>query len=298
MEINADNEYSSSGQIFMIVGFSAESFESGNFMAFPWEFGGDADWVIDGSIAYQGAYSARSGLIDDNEYSYMEMEICTLADGEISFYKKVSSENNYDYLRFYLDGVKLGEWDGEQDWSEVTYNLSSGIHTVSWSFEKDGSVSNGSDCGWVDFISFPPLGDPNPQMAISTDSLNITMEPENQETDTLTISNEGIGSLTYSLEIVDGDEITWLSIEGTGNGALNPGTSHDELFNFNTEGMEEGVYEAVLLITDHLQNQYEIPVTLTVDINTGIETPVEIVTLDYNFPNPFTNETTSWFISV
>ena len=293
--IEADNEYSASGQVFLIVGFSAESFETGNFMAYPWEFGGNADWVIDESTVYDGAYSARSGDIEDDEYSYMELEICILADGEISFYRKVSSETNYDYLKFFVDGVEKDSWAGELDWSEVTYNLSSGIHTLSWSYEKDGSVSNGSDCGWVDLITFPPLGDPNPQMAISTDSLNITMEPEKMETDTLTITNEGVGSLTYSLEIVDGDEITWLSIVGTGNGALNPGNSNDELFSFNTEGMEEGVYEAVLLITDHLQNQYEVPVTLTVDINTGIESTDETISLDYNFPNPFTNKTTIWF---
>ena len=295
MDITADNDYTAFGQFYLVVGFSSEGFETGDFTAFPWQFDGNADWVIDETTVYDGAYSARSGDVEDDEYSYMEMEICTLADGDISFYKKVSSEANYDFLKFFIDGVEMGAWDGEQSWSEVSFNLGSGIHTLSWSYEKDYSVSNGDDCGWVDLIRFPPLGDANPQMSISSDSLIITMEPESQETDSLTITNEGTGPLAYSMEIVDGDEITWLSIEGSGNGALNPGNSNNELFNFDTEGMEEGVYETVILITDHLQNEHEIPVSLTVDINTGIENRKETISLDYNSPNPFTNETTIWF---
>jgi flagellar hook assembly protein FlgD len=51
----------------------------------------------------------------------------------------------------------------------------------------------------------------------------------------------------------------------------------------------------MILITDHLQNEYEVPVILTVDINIGIENPKETISLDYNSPNPFTNETTIWF---
>jgi hypothetical protein len=293
--LQADNDYYKTGQFLLVVGVTAESFETGNFTALPWEFAGDADWVIDGSIVFDGDYSARSGNINDNEYSLMTIDICTLTDSEISFYRKVSSEASYDYLKFYIDGIEKGAWDGEQNWSQVSFSLNSGIHNLSWTFEKDYSVSTGSDCGWVDLINFPPFGDWNPQMAISTDSLKITMQPESMETDSISITNEGTGSLAYSLEIVDGEEITWLSIDGSGFGAINPGSSNNELVSFNTEGLEEGVYEAVILITDHVQNEYEIPVVLTVDINIGVETQTETVSLDYNFPNPFTEETTIWF---
>ena len=59
--------------------------------------------------------------------------------------------------------------------------------------------------------------------------------------------------------------------------------------------MEEGDYQAVITITDHIENEYLIPVWLNVDIGTG---KTEINTLDrvnYSVPNPFNRETKIWF---
>ena len=79
------------------------------------------------------------------------------AAGDISFWYKVSSEATYDYLRFYIDGIEIAEWEGEEGWAEFSYPVSSGSHTFKWAFEKDYSVSSGSDCGWIDYIEFPTL---------------------------------------------------------------------------------------------------------------------------------------------
>jgi hypothetical protein len=75
--------------------------------------------------------------------------------GTVSFARKVSSEREYDFLRFYIDGVKRGEWSGEEDWGVVSFPLTSGVHTLEWSYEKDGSVSNGQDAAWVDSLVIP-----------------------------------------------------------------------------------------------------------------------------------------------
>jgi hypothetical protein len=74
---------------------------------------------------------------------------------EISFYRKVSSESGYDHLRFYMDDVKLGEWSGEKDWELVTAQIPEGEHLLKWVYIKDFSVSNGDDCAWIDYITFP-----------------------------------------------------------------------------------------------------------------------------------------------
>ena len=43
--------------------------------------------------------------------------------GEISFWRKVSSEARYDFLRFYVDGTMRGEWSGDLDWGEFGYDV-------------------------------------------------------------------------------------------------------------------------------------------------------------------------------
>jgi len=143
----------------MVVGVSIEDFETGDFSQFEWNFGGNANWVIS-TTAQEGSYSAQSGSINDNQVSELTISMETTADGEISFFRKVSSENSYDYLRFFIDSSEKNAWSGEQNWTEFSYAVSAGFHTFKWAFEKDGSVSDGSDCGWVDFIELPPLAPP------------------------------------------------------------------------------------------------------------------------------------------
>ncbi len=46
------------------------------------------------------------------------------------------------------------EWSGEVDWSEQSYsNLSAGLNTFKWAYEKDCSVSTGYDCAWIDDVN-------------------------------------------------------------------------------------------------------------------------------------------------
>ena len=71
---------------------------------------GNGDWVIDDVDYYEGAYSARSGNISDNQSSSMSLTLDVLAAGEIKFWYKVSSEGNYDYLQFIVDGGLVDEW--------------------------------------------------------------------------------------------------------------------------------------------------------------------------------------------
>jgi hypothetical protein len=147
--------YSLSYPLGLKVGLTIEDFESGDFGQYEWEFGGNANWTIASTGAYEGTYAAKSGNINDNQDSEMIISMDVINDDEISFYHKVSSEANYDYLRFYIDGVQMGQWAGTTQWQMATYPVTAGERTFKWSYEKDQSVSNGSDCGWVDYITFP-----------------------------------------------------------------------------------------------------------------------------------------------
>jgi C1A family cysteine protease len=137
------------------VGLTVEDFETGDFNAYNWEFGGDADWTISSSGSYEGTYCAKSGSIGNSSETELILTLEVVADDEISFYRKVSTEAGYDYLKFYIDGNAVGSWAGEMGWGMETYPVSAGTHTFKWAYEKDTYVTGGDDCVWIDWIEMP-----------------------------------------------------------------------------------------------------------------------------------------------
>lgn len=190
---------------FQLFASSAESFENGEF-GDNWSFTGNANWFIDNSTSYDGIYSAKSGDIGDNQYSSLSIQIETIADGEINFWKKVSSESSYDFLKFYIDDSEYGSWSGEINWSEESYSVSAGTHTFKWVYEKDYSVSDGSDCSWIDYITFPPTEQP------------IIYGDVNGDADVT--SYDAALTLQYSAGLTDFEEWQILAADVDGNGIV------------------------------------------------------------------------------
>ena len=137
------------------IGLIIEDFESGDFSSFEWQLGGNAGWEIFTQDPFNGTYCSKSGDISDYGSSELLISLFVMDDDEISFARKVSSEVTYDFLSFYIDGNKVEEWSGEEEWEVVTFDIESGHHTLLWSYEKDVSYATGSDCGWIDDITFP-----------------------------------------------------------------------------------------------------------------------------------------------
>ena len=159
------NPYIADKWAFLPVGLIVEDWETGDFSQFEWTTGGTAPWFIDNSMYYEGTNSSRSGNITDDQTSVMEIEIDVTSADTLSFYKKVSCEESpysssgywYDYLKFEIDGSTKGQWDGVIDWSREAYYLTTGTHTLKWTYYKDGNTSEGDDAAWVDFVVFPPI---------------------------------------------------------------------------------------------------------------------------------------------
>ena len=199
LNLEAAGEYGVTLNGSLTVGLTFEDFESGNFLAMPWQFSGNADWQIS-TDAYAGDFSAKSGTISDNSTSEMYLSANVTASDVISFYYKVSSEDSYDYLRFYIDGTEMSAWAGEVNWTQATYNVSSGEHTFRWIYEKDGSVSNGSDCAWIDEIIFPPIGAPAyPDISVDVSEISANVEAGQQAEENFGIANNGDGELQFSI---------------------------------------------------------------------------------------------------
>jgi hypothetical protein len=140
----------------MPIGLIVEDWETGNFNKFNWEFGGNANWTIDPNTKWEGNYASKSGTISDNQTSELFIHYNVMFDDSISFYRKVSSQVLGDYLKFYIDGLMVGQWSGNQDWKRVAYPVLAGPHTFKWVYEKNASGAQNLDCAWTDFIVFPP----------------------------------------------------------------------------------------------------------------------------------------------
>lgn len=139
----------------MAIGLQIEDFETGDFTTYEWILGIANNWQIVEDVVYEGNFAAKSAQISDDQLSELKINMFVMMQDEISFYRKVSSESGYDYLKFYVDDMQLGQWSGEEDWELIIVEIPEGQHTLKWVYSKDGSVSNGNDCAWVDYITFP-----------------------------------------------------------------------------------------------------------------------------------------------
>lgn len=150
--------YSALKSYFPKIGLLLEDWETGNFNKFDWNFDGNSDWIINTQYPYQGIFDAKSGPIGDNQTSELYIKYEVMTNDTISFYKKVSSEPDYDFLEFYIDNTLKNKWSGtSQGWKKVSYPVTPGIHKFRWVYKKDYSGIGGSDCAWVDYIILPAM---------------------------------------------------------------------------------------------------------------------------------------------
>lgn len=207
-----------------------EDFETGDFSQYEWTFDGTADWSITDADFYEGMYSAKSGLITDNQTTELELIYEVYAEDTLSFWYKVSSENNYDYLRFYIDGSLQDEWAGEVGWAEAIYVVDAGIHTFKWTYEKDVSIAGGLDAGWVDYITFPPM---EIESVISSDTTVIC------ENDFVYFADASVGPVT-----------TWNWYFEGGNPEM--ATVQNPIVHYSTAG----TYDVSLEVTDGVEMSF------------------------------------------
>lgn len=245
--------YSTSGSYIITVGNIVETFETGDFSLYDWQFSGSTNWTIVNEGAYAGTYCAQSGSISHSQQTDLILTIDILADGEISFYRKVSSENNWDWLRFYIDNVQKGEWSGDAAWNQEAYPVTTGTHTFKWSYQKDGSVSNGSDCAWVDNIQFPPTNvilslDPviDLQANVNGSDVNLTWNaPEGATAYLIYRNGEEVGNQasTSFMDIVNDGVYSYSVVATDGNGRYS--APEYVSVSVGTVGVEENTLESV-----------------------------------------------------
>jgi hypothetical protein len=122
-----------------------------------WTTGGNTNptyWAGQSNITHDGISAARSGAIHTGQESWMQTEVNGVTN--VSFWWKVSSQTNYDYLEFYTNNILARRISGEVNWQSNYFRLASTTNTLKWRFAKTNFniVSMGLNAGWVDQVAF------------------------------------------------------------------------------------------------------------------------------------------------
>jgi len=153
--VNDDGKTTGAIYSFRTIYHPDEDFEIADFPRASWTTSGDASWQIDRLTVYQGAQSLRSGIIADSKYSSLIYNCDVTSCDFVSFWKKVSSEQGSDKLQFLVDGVEMGSWSGDIDWSYQIFAIEPGHHMLEWRYSKNETAVVGEDCAWIDEIYLP-----------------------------------------------------------------------------------------------------------------------------------------------
>jgi hypothetical protein len=136
----------SSNAVLTVLTFPG-AVNAGGAQRWTWATG---NWFMQTNVTHDGAGAAQSGTTLDSQSSVMQTTV--VGPGSVSFWWKVSSELDYDFLKFSTNGVEAASISGEVGWQWVTVNLGPGSQTLRWAYTKDDSTAEGADAGWVDEV--------------------------------------------------------------------------------------------------------------------------------------------------
>ncbi|MBW7988904.1 MAG: LamG domain-containing protein [Planctomycetes bacterium] len=153
IEITLNGGHLQNSEVFIDIKPGSYPLSEALDTALSFTTGGDADWFSQTTTSYYDGDAAQSGDISHNQESWIQTTVS--GAGTVEFYWKVSSEEDEDFLEFYVDGSRQEEICGLEGWEQEECTIStSGSHVLEWRYVKDGSGDSGSDCGWVDKVEF------------------------------------------------------------------------------------------------------------------------------------------------
>ncbi len=117
-----------------------------------WAVEGPVRWRGQQDTTHDGIDAAQSGTIGHGKETSVKTTL--IGPGSLSYWWKVSSEVDFDFLTFFLDGSEVEKVSGEAGWTKNTILIPNGVHEVRWTYSKDSSFAEGEDAGWVDEVVY------------------------------------------------------------------------------------------------------------------------------------------------
>lgn len=152
----------------LLLNLLVEDFENNGLDTSLWQEPAEHPWFFSTQEPYKGEYCLQSGDVEDNESSELSLALNVIEPGFISFNRRLSSEADWDYLFFYIDGEEMGSWSGESGWEVTSYDVAPGEHTFQWIYHKDDIISAGQDAAWIDEVILPPYEAPEDTTVVSS----------------------------------------------------------------------------------------------------------------------------------
>lgn len=135
-------------------------FKATDLWAPPWSSSSTRPWQLESGTASAGSYAVRSGLVADGQVSTLQLAVDSRG-GAAAFDLRVSSEANWDFAEFLVDGVRVQRWSGDVPWRTFVFNLPAGPHALAWRYSKDNNFTSGQDAMFLDNLYVPSAG-PDP----------------------------------------------------------------------------------------------------------------------------------------
>jgi len=268
------------------VGKIRESFEASSFNVFPWINISPIPWTITETSSYDGNFAAKSGAISHNESTSLIIRTFYNTADSVKFYYKVSSEVDGDYLSFRLNDIEVFKKSGGIPWTKKAISVPAGLNKMEWIYKKDPSLSDGSDCAWIDMIDFAGSGSVSyikKDLQVARIVEPVLRDQNGQGTITVKVLNIGqevINGFNLAYEVND----PLLPVNQFFDNTVIPyGDSVTVSFNTKTDMSKLGIYEIISYVVD---NNDDYILNDTVKIITEIREPLIV------FPNPFADQLT------
>ena len=266
------------------IGRIRESFEAMSFDIFPWINNSPVPWITTGSNSAEGNFSARSGITPHNGTSSLVIKTFYPAADSLKFYCMVSSEPNYDYLSFILNGKEIFKISGEISWKRMALPVPAGLNRMEWIYKKDVSVLGGSDCAWIDMIDFATAASVayiRKDLHVARITEPVVKDRYGQEVLTVKVLNTG-------KDIINGFNLSYAVKDQMGivsehfKNAVNPyGDTVTVSFKTKVDLSKYGIYDLIIYGSDN-NDDYVLNDTVNIRIeNTKIKETLRV------FPNPF-----------
>lgn len=153
-----------------------------------WTNTGTALWRGETEVTHDSVDAGASTSVADGETATMESDV--EGPASVRFFWRVSSELDYDYLSFNIDGEERCRISGEVNWQLKSFPISAGAHHITFHYRRDASSSGGQNGAWIDEVSvFPREGLPGSDsfvgaqaltgthVGIATNNIDASLEP-------------------------------------------------------------------------------------------------------------------------